>query len=111
MIKQSKLTTETVLVTTLEIVDHIVGNGGNSLQCGTFHHETRFGPFRLPLGADDLATSLGLGLQLVVLDLPQREVLSAPGWLHVLHSHMDSLPDDSVAHLKDANNRGSSYIQ
>jgi hypothetical protein len=53
----------------------------------------------LPLGADHLTTGLGVGLQLVILGFPQAELLSAPGWLHMLHTDMDPLPDDAAINL------------
>jgi hypothetical protein len=88
-----------ILVTTLEIIDHIVRDGGDSLQCCTLNHEAGLRTLRLPLRADDLTTSLGICLELVVLDLPQAELLSAPGWLHMLHTDMDPLPDNAVPNL------------
>ncbi|KAG8088639.1 hypothetical protein GUJ93_ZPchr0010g8240 [Zizania palustris] len=89
-----------ILVTTLEIIDHIIWNGGDSLQCSTFNHEARFRALRLPLRADDLTTSLGICLDLIILDFPQTKLLSAPGWLNMLHPDMDPLPDDAVPNLK-----------
>lgn len=36
---------------------------------------------------------------MIVIYLPQTEVLGAPGRLHMLHTDMDPLLDDLVAHL------------
>jgi hypothetical protein len=91
------------LVTTLEIVDNIVRDRGDRLDRGALNHEPWLGTCRLPLGADDLATGLGLRLELVVVDLPQTELLLAPGWLHMLHTDMDPLLDDAVTNLMTGN--------
>lgn len=91
------------LVTTLEIIDHIVGNGSDSLNCGTLDHEPRFRAERLPLGADDLTARLGFRLELVVLHFPQAELLSTPGWLHMLNTDMDPFPDNAVSNLGNVN--------
>ena len=88
------------LVSTLEIIDHIVRDGGDSLDGSSLNHEARLGTQRLPLGADDLATCLGVRLQLVILCLPQAELFCAAGWLHMLHTDMDTLPDDATINLK-----------
>lgn len=88
------------LVTTLEIVDHIIRDGSDSLDGSTLDHEARLGTQWLPLGADDLTTRLGVCLQLVVLCLPQAELLSAAGRLHMLNADMDTLPDDAAVNLK-----------
>jgi len=58
------------------------------------------GTQRLPLGADDLTTCLGICFQLVILCLPLAELLSAAGLLHMLHTDMDTLPDDAAINLK-----------
>ena len=92
------------LVTALEIIHDVVGDGGDRLDRGALDHEPRLGTCGLPLGADDLAAGLGLRLELVVVDLAQAELLLAPGWLHVLHTDMDPLLDDTVTNLLTKNN-------
>ena len=66
------------LITSLEVIDDIIGNRGNCLQRCPLDHETRFGTLRLSLGADLLTLGLGLSLELIILDLPKAELLSAP---------------------------------
>ena len=88
------------LVTALEIVDNIIWDGGDGLDGSTFNHEARLGTQRLPLGADDLTACLGICFQLVILCLPLAELLSAAGLLHMLHTDMDTLPDDAAIYLK-----------
>ena len=88
------------LVTALEIVDNIIWDGGDGLDGSTFNHEARLGTQRLPLGADDLTACLGICFQLVILCLPLAELLSAAGLLHMLHTDMDTLPDDAAINLK-----------
>jgi hypothetical protein len=66
------------LLTTLEIIDHIIWNGSDCLKCSTLNHEARLRSLWLPLGADHLATGLGIGLQLIVLGFPELQLLSAP---------------------------------
>lgn len=66
------------LLTTLEIINDIIWYGSNSFQSSTLYHETRFGSFWLPLGANDLALCFSLYLELIILHLPQLEFLSAP---------------------------------
>jgi hypothetical protein len=87
------------LVTTLEIIDHIIRNGSDSLEHNTLDHEARLRTHRLPLGADHLTTGLGICLELVVLGFPQAELLCATGWLHMLHTDMDPLADDATINL------------
>ena len=88
------------LVSSLEIVDHIIRDGSDGLDGSAPNHEARLGAQRLPLGADDLATRLGISLQLVILCLPQAELFCAAGRLHMLHTDMDTLPDDATINLK-----------
>ena len=45
------------------------------------------------------APLLGLMLDLVILLLPEQELLSAAAGGHVLNAHMNALPQDSVANL------------
>jgi hypothetical protein len=88
------------LVTALEIVDHIIRNRSDCLECSTLNHEARFGSHGLPLGADHLTAGLGIRLELVILGFPQAELLRATGGLHMLHADMDPLPDDAAVNLK-----------
>ena len=87
------------LVTAFEIVDDIVGNRSHGFQRSTFHHETWFRTLRLPLSADFLSLSLGISLKLIILDLPQAELLRAPRGHHMLHTHVNPLSDYSVSDL------------
>jgi len=93
---------ESSLVTTLEIIDHIIRNRSDCLKRSTLNHEARFGSHRLPLGADHLTTGLGIRLELVILGFPQAELLCASGGLHMLHTYMDTLPDDAAINLETA---------
>lgn len=86
-------------VTTFEVVDHIVGDGGYSLHGRTLDHETWLRPFRLSLRADLLPTGLGLCLQLVIAEFPQLELLLAPRGLDVLYTDMNPLPNDPIPNL------------
>lgn len=94
-----KIMTWTNLVSTLEIINHVVRNGSDSLQCSTFYHETWLGTLRPSLGADFLAAGLCLCLQLIILFLPQAELLSASWRYYMLHSDMDPLPYDPISYL------------
>jgi hypothetical protein len=91
---------ENILVPTLEIIDHIIRDGGDCLDCSTLDQEARLGTLRLPLGADDFTTRLGICLQLIVLCFPHAELLGAPGWNHMLHTDMDTLTDDAAIDLE-----------
>ena len=95
-----------ILVTTLEIIDHIIGNGSDRLNCSTLDHEARLRAQRLPLGADNLTTGLCLRLEPIVVDYPQAELLSAPGWLHMLNTDMDPFLDNAVSNLDKVDIRG-----
>ena len=88
------------LVSSLEIIDHIVRDGSDGLDGGALNHESRLRTQWLPLGADDLTTCLGIRLQLIILCLPQAELFCAAGRLHVLHTDVDTLPDDATINLK-----------
>ena len=89
------------LITSLEVIDDIIGNRGNCLQRCPLDHETRFGTLRLSLGADLLTLGLDLSLELIILDFPKAELLSAPRWHNMLHTHVNPLPYDSVADLNE----------
>ena len=91
------------LVTTLEVIDHIIWNRSDCLNCSTLDHEARLRTQGLPLGADHLTTGLGIRLELVVLGLPQAELFRASWWLHMLDTDMDPLADDASINLSNKN--------
>lgn len=89
-----------LLIPSFEIVNNIIWYWSNSLQCSTFHLETRFGALGFALGADNLSLGLSLSLQFIIMDLPQFEFLGASGGHNMLHSNMNPLSQDLVPHLQ-----------
>lgn len=69
---------DTLSVTALKVIDHIIRNGSDCLQGGTGNHKPGLGSFRLSLCADSFSTSFCLCLQLIILDSSQFEVLPTP---------------------------------
>uniref|UniRef100_A0A6N2JWW6 Uncharacterized protein n=1 Tax=Salix viminalis TaxID=40686 RepID=A0A6N2JWW6_SALVM len=88
-------------VTTLEIINHIIRNRSDSFKSSTLHHKSRLGSLRLSLSANLFTTSFCLCLQLIILLLPQRELLPAPR-LHISCLLVDDNTNSALGDIPDA---------
>ena len=89
-----------LLVTTLEIIDHIIGDGGNRVHGLSFHHKSGLRTCWLSLSFGRcLSSSLRFGLHFVVTSSPLQKLLSATRGDHMLHTNMETLFHYPSVHL------------